>query len=80
MAAGVLGFSDKYAVEDWETFRPDFQPQVWVAACSVLSNALLAFAFSEGLALYFWTRATAGTTVSLVPSLRSVDPGAHCVC
>jgi hypothetical protein len=61
----VLGFSNTYAVEDWDKFRVNFQPQVWVAACSVLSNALLAFAFTEGVALYFWTRATAGTMVSI---------------
>ncbi len=63
-SAGVLRFSDKYPVEEWKKLKPNFQPQVWVAACSVLSNALLAFAFTEGLALYFWTRATSGTTVS----------------
>jgi hypothetical protein len=69
LAAAVLGFSNKYAVEDWEKFRPNYQPQVWVAACSVLSNALLAFAFAEGVSIYFWTRATAGTTVSVELSL-----------
>jgi hypothetical protein len=60
----ILSSSNKQLWSEW-TFLgvPGVQPQVWVSAFSTLSGALLSFAFIEGVAVNFWTRATAGTTV-----------------
>jgi hypothetical protein len=62
----VLSSSHNQPWEEWKFLGlPDMQPQVWVAAFSTLSGALLNFAFIEGVASNFWTRANAGTTVCL---------------
>jgi hypothetical protein len=61
----VLSRSDKQPWEEWKPLGlPAGQPQVWVSAFSTLSAVLLNFAFIDGVAVNFWTRATAGTTVS----------------
>jgi hypothetical protein len=43
------------------------QPQVWMAAFSTMANALLSYAFAEGMAVNVWRLANHGTTVTNAP-------------
>jgi hypothetical protein len=64
--AGVIYLlvdSNEKEVSQWAFVGLHWQPQVWVAIGSTLSGALLNFAFVEGLVIFFWTHAQAGTTV-----------------
>jgi hypothetical protein len=56
---GVLYASVNSPIEDWSPI----QPQVWMAVLSVISNALLAYAVIEGVAIRFWRKTLCGTTV-----------------
>ncbi len=45
-----------------------------MAIFSSLANALLSFAFAEGLAIWFWTLTARGTTVSATKQIASLPP------
>jgi hypothetical protein len=59
----VLGASSGAPIDEWNIAGLKLQPQVWVAALSTISNALLGYSFVEGIAVVFWRRASAGTSV-----------------
>jgi hypothetical protein len=59
----VLADSNKTEWSQWTFIGLKWQPQLWVAICSTLAGTLLNFAFVEGLVIYFWNHARAGTTV-----------------
>lgn len=54
-------------IEDWQILSLNAQPQVWVSILSTVTNALLEYAFIEGLAILFWNQAVRGTMVSAAP-------------
>jgi hypothetical protein len=63
-SVAVLAASNGAPIDEWSILNSTFQPQVWVAVMSVVSNALLGYAFVEGVAIQFWRQACNGTTVS----------------
>jgi hypothetical protein len=57
-------------ISQWRIAGITLQPQVCVSILSTVANALLGFAFAEGLVIYFWKHAIFGTTVPILsPSL-----------
>ncbi len=71
-AVAVLAASHEQPVAKWTLLGSKWQSQVWVATSSTISNALLWFAFAEGVAIYFWNRACAGATVSAISFFTTV--------
>ncbi len=61
--------SHNVPIDEWHIGRINVQPQVWVSAFSTIANALLGYAFAEGIAISFWRRAIHGTTVRSLPLL-----------
>lgn len=58
----VLLASDGKATAHWAS---GLQPTVFLSIATALANLLLTFALSQGLVIAFWTRALAGSNVSI---------------
>jgi hypothetical protein len=61
----VLVASNDVPISQWRFAGIKLQPQVWVFAFATIANALLGYAFAEGLVTLFWRQACRGTTVRM---------------
>ena len=63
-AAVVLALSDGQPINNWQVRGVDVQPTVLLSIFSTLANAMLAYAFSAGVTIAWWTKALRGGTLA----------------
>lgn len=70
-ALTIALLSDEKPLDYWTVGTYALQPTVMIAVLTTLANALLGYAFTSGIAIYWWTSTMAGRSLHHLHALQS---------